>query len=149
MEHETIIRDSAILHSNGDQDRYKTLNFLGLMWSVKLAEEWFKNLQGFATKIDVNRKSTSKRSKIAILDTGMDIHHAGIATVLNKNVKEWKGFPDDPLKDPDGHGTFLACVLMRTAPHAWLYIARIFDDTQKFTDDEVAKVLSLRGFSDR
>jgi hypothetical protein len=107
-----------------------------------LAEEWFRNLQSLGAKIDVNRRATSKRSKIAILDTGMDIHHIGISKALNKNVQEWKGFPDDPWKDPDGHGTFLACVVMRAAPQALLYIGRIFDDTQKYTDADVANVHS-------
>lgn len=79
----------------------------------------------------------------------MDIHHIDISKALNKNVRDWKGFPDDPWKDPDGHGTFLTCVLMRAAPQALLYIARIFDDTQKFTDADVADVHAPSANSDQ
>jgi hypothetical protein len=61
-------------------------------------------------------------------------------------IKKWKGFPStlDPLKDRVGHGTHSASVILRTAPYASLYIARIFDDKKGISDyDQVVKVRPL------
>jgi len=58
-------------------------------------------------------------------------------------IKRWQGFPDtlDPRQDRLGHGTHIASVILKTAPYAALYIARIFnDDGQMCELDELAKV---------
>ena len=121
-----------------------------LIRSVKMADDWFKELQYVSVEINRNRKSNSKTSKVAILDTGMDVGHSAVSEALNKRIKGWKGFPDsaDPWKDTDGHGTFLACVLMRAAPQTLLYIARIFNDAREYTDTDVAAVNILKALSD-
>jgi Subtilase family len=111
-----------------------------------LADDWFNELHTYVNPvIDGNRKGHSNPAKVAILDTGIDVRHPSISKALNNSIKAWRGFPEssDPFKDVEGHGTFLACVLMRTAPRTLLYIARIFNDSLKFTDVEVAKVRLL------
>lgn len=92
--------------------------------------------------INVNRKQLARPVKVAILDTGVDVANPEIEKNLKKKIMKWKGFPEvsKPLTDVNGHGTYLACVLMRTAPNAWLYIARIFDEKKKCVPAEVARV---------
>jgi subtilisin family serine protease len=107
------------------------------------------------------------RIKIAILDTGIDSMQTEMANNIviaspesctkeerkvikagnaKRAIKKWKGFPStlDPLKDRVGHGTHSASVILRTAPYASLYIARIFDDKKGISDyDQVVKVRPL------
>lgn len=111
------------------------------MSSVRLADEWYGHLEKVRVEMNVNRKR-QKPVKVAILDTGIDVGQSEILKHLNKKIVKWQGFPElsEPLKDPNGHGTYLACVLIRTAPNALLYIARIFNEKNKCTPGEVAKV---------
>lgn len=78
-----------------------------------------------------DRKDRQKPVRVAILDTGVDSRHPQIQKALDdKIIREARGFPVSfkPLRDGHGHGTHAASVLMRTAPHAVLYIARIADN---------------------
>jgi subtilisin family serine protease len=84
-----------------------------------------------------------------ILDTGVDATHPQIlAARAEKRIIA--AFPDsadptldstpkslDPFRDEDGHGTHVASVLLRTAPNAAIYIAKVFDDDLKLNDDIV------------
>jgi len=61
-----------------------------------------------------------------------------------------QGFPNDPYHhskaDKHGHGTYVASVLLKTAPDVSLYIARVFNDVGRLCDgdhddySEIAKV---------
>lgn len=46
----------------------------------------------------------------------------------------------DPLCDAHGHGTHGASVLLRTAPNASLYIARVTDQEGNLIYNEITKV---------
>lgn len=81
--------------------------------------------------IERDRKDRQKPVRIALLDTGVDIRHPQFKRTQEFNTfRGFRGFPNslDPLSDRNGHGTHGASVLLRTAPHAVLYIARIADD---------------------
>lgn len=89
-----------------------------------------------------------RRVRIAILDTGIDQTHPVMKTALGDGrIAGYKGFPEglDPLVDRHGHGTHGASVLMRTAPYAAIYIARVVDDDGNLSKNdeycETAKVL--------
>ena len=75
-----------------------------------------------------------QRVRVAILDISVHAKHPSIKTEIErKRIRDWKGFPEtfDPLLDQSGHGTHVASVLLRTAPRAILYIARVADDCEK------------------
>src|SRR5579859_3748264 len=99
---------------------------------AKWADQWFEDLEDVVHPIlDRDRKDRQRSVRVAILDTGVDNRHPQIQRALElKTIKEVRGFPGslEPLQDRHGHGTHGASVLMRTAPHAALYIARIADD---------------------
>ena len=85
-----------------------------------------------------------------MLDTGVDGNHPAISTGLNNGqVAGW--FPEsddlfDPLKDRHGHGTHGISVLMRTAPKAAIYVARVTNDKHKFDFDVIVRVLMINLF---
>jgi hypothetical protein len=68
-----------------------------------------------------------------------------------------EGFPDranratssdsfDPLDDRHGHGTHGVGVLLKTAPNAVVYIARVADEDGKSRYDDIPKVISLLAY---
>ena len=90
---------------------------------------------------------------MAILDSGIDGTHADFKKDLESNdedsrkIRAWKSFPCDfdPLRDPIGHGTHGASVLLRTAPHVALYIARITgEDGQIVPDRSYKSILNVK-----
>ena len=115
------------------------------------ADDWFTLLQTVVHPvIQENRKTNQKRVRVAVLDTGVDATHPEIELALSeKRIALHRGFPEslDALNDRHGHGTHGATVLMKTAPDAVIYIARMVDDEGKISDDdqylEVAKVTSV------
>ena len=91
-----------------------------------------------------------RRFKIAIIDTGLDRDHADFKQARTKEFKGdagnvadpapgekpqndrilgWRNFCPDKLEDDvddlDGHGTQVAGIILRLAPNADLYIARV------------------------
>lgn len=104
----------------------------------------------FVQKIVADHEDDQKPVRVAIFDTGVDERHPEIKKaserILHKKTKlkqiaAMQGFPDslNPSRDRHGHGTHCASVLMKTAPNAALYIARVVDDNETLyreNDDE-------------
>ena len=96
--------------------------------------------------------------KVAIIDTGVNFENWAIQEAIeggNIQGKYCKGFPKDehhdPTADKNGHGTYVASVLLRTAPNVSLYIARAFNDAGRPCDQddykELTNVHALKSFS--
>jgi subtilisin family serine protease len=76
---------------------------------------------------------------VAILDTGVDITHPEIQAAQFR-IKGYFSQSTDIssegdlklVQDDDGHGTHGTSVLLRTAPHAVIYVAKV---TKKATDN--------------
>lgn len=119
---------------------------------AKWADEWFYRLAYAYKIVGDNRKDNAKRIKIAILDSGIDGTHKDIKDDLEnpktkRSIRAWQAFPDhfNPLQDITGHGTHGASVLLKTAPHIALYVARITDNNgdicSEHNYDAIVKVL--------
>lgn len=112
---------------------------LTILYRAEWADEWFRTLQAVVHPvIDANRKDNQRRVRVAILDTGVDGTHPEIQLALEKKkIVAYRGFPDylDPLRDRNGHGTHGASVLLKTAPNAAIYVARMFDNKGKMSHD--------------
>lgn len=81
-----------------------------------------------------------QRVRIAVLDTGIDASHPLIRRALDKgSIVDTRGFPDsrNPLQDLHGHGTHVTSVLLKTAPSAAMYIARVADDEGRLGEDSI------------
>jgi subtilisin family serine protease len=120
------------------------------------ADEWFdKRLRVVHEAIELVRKEDDRQVRVAILDTGIDSTHADFnltESQLEALKSRSKGFPGilDPLKDGHGHGTHVASVLLKTAPHARIYLARVADDAGRIPPDReyesVVQVPAYWGF---
>lgn len=112
------------------------------------AEGWFRDLRTRVhNKIDRERKSLTQ-VRVAHLDTGIDFNHNYIKDAVSAGkIKGYKGFPDSlmPLNDRNGHGTHGVSTLLRTAPNAIVFVARVVRDDGTIPDDDdyaqVAKVM--------
>jgi hypothetical protein len=98
-----------------------------------------------------------KRLKIAILDTGIDAEQDSIQ-LLREQIKEAretitpgtdgdpiraenvKSFVGTPGEDTCGHGTHIAEILLKLAPEADLYIAKISHGIEVDTVEQIPEV---------
>jgi len=116
------------------------------MSRARRADRWFQLLETLVhRRIFKDRKNKSKRVRVAILDTGVDCTHPTIRTARdNDTIVGW--FPDrsnpqfDPLCDQYGHGTHGTSVLMKIAPNAEIYVARVANEGGKVDYDYAVKV---------
>jgi hypothetical protein len=95
-----------------------------------------------------NSPNSSVRSpvKVAILDTGIDAGNAYIRTKWPPSISAGDGnvsqrYYTDFVNttsgpdDNDGHGTHIAGLMLRFAPNAHLYVARIANTRTQFVND--------------
>jgi hypothetical protein len=94
---------------------------------MDLFVEKIRQLSAGAEKLPPWRK---EKIRIAILDTGIDSDDILIGTALeNGRIQEARGFvgDDKDFNDKHGHGTHVTRLLLRIAPTAELYVAKISD----------------------
>ncbi|RSM09815.1 hypothetical protein CEP52_003924 [Fusarium oligoseptatum] len=104
------------------------------------AEEFWERLETFhksykdfvAHRSAKSGDETPRRIRIAVIDTGVDFNHAGIADAKGDGrIKEewchsWVG-ADVRDEDNELHGTNCAYLLHKSAPEADIYIAKVFN----------------------
>lgn len=75
------------------------------------------------------RDQHKKPIKVAVLDTGIDFEHGFIKGAMKKprRIKATRDFVDkgNNIQDFHGHGTHVAALLLKVAPDAQLYIAKV------------------------
>lgn len=116
-------------------------------YSSQQADDWFYTLnERVHPLIPVMEQSAIEASscegictrqgevRIAILDTGISLpeEHSWNFEDRIKDYKSWlRTYEDDETEDLDGHGTHAAALLLKTAPNANIYIARVFRDRKE------------------
>ncbi len=86
--------------------------------------------------------STTRRTKVAILDTGLDRTHPSIQGYRRRIKDVWSWLPSDHANagvDASGHGTYVTALFLDIAPDCDVYIAQIAD-SRPISPDEIAKV---------
>lgn len=68
-----------------------------------------------------------RRTAVAVLDTGFDAESVFFTRPRRQRVKGWKDFAENREEpcDDSGHGTSVLSVLMKVAPYADVYVARV------------------------
>jgi hypothetical protein len=72
------------------------------------------------------------RVRIAILDTGMDLPNHVLWSPGSRRIRSSKSWVrskigEDEVEDLDGHGTHAVGLLLKVAPEADIYVARVFE----------------------
>lgn len=90
----------------------------------------------------MNGVKVDKKVRIAILDTGIDLHHPCIKGKISvKNCWDFVGNSPE-IRDDIGHGTHTAHLLVQTAPRAEIFCGRVWENRNegKATSKLVADV---------
>ncbi|RSL68667.1 hypothetical protein CEP54_002672 [Fusarium duplospermum] len=125
------------------------------------AEEFWARLETFHksyARFVTDRRTesgdeTPRRVRIAVLDTGVDFGHAGIADAKEKGrIREewchsWVG-ADAKDEDDELHGTNCAYLLHKSAPEADIYIAKVFNQNavRYYEAKNIAKAIEHAAF---
>lgn len=118
---------------------------------MKPVDRWFKLLETETQQLlEQKRRNHSKRIKIAILDTGVDLKHPDFAEdqakpFSERRIKKPLDFLDSKGNGRDicGHGTHCVGLLRRVAPWADIHVARVATDFNGDLDPMIiAKVCS-------
>lgn len=118
------------------------------------AEDWLLNVEDRTHRLlaqwpfDRSINTRPRSVRIAVLDTGIDTTHNAFRDIMDfrgpiRAYKCWdrEGRLDETtVDDTDGHGTHVAAILLRLAPRALLYVARIAERRDLITATNVAKV---------
>jgi len=88
--------------------------------SIADSKSWFDDFDKVKTKIVAPPEG--RRIKIAVLDTGIDMGNSFFSNLQNQ-IKCWPSEAD--CKDSDGHGTHVAQLLLKIAPHADLELPKL------------------------
>lgn len=93
------------------------------------AKQWLTDLQSDAHRV-VDSRFITRRSKIAILDSGIDWNHPSFKESVTAGRIVARSFVEGLRGDEDshGHGTHTAHVALKVAPHSKLFIARVIED---------------------
>lgn len=119
--------------------------------SEKEAKEWLSRMQRLngelaGTALDISPGNPPAQVRIAVLDSGCDNNAPFFLHPENgPRLREWKDWVDgsDQWQDCHGHGTHLVSLIMKIAPEADLFVARITKSPDQLSDaaGTVAKVL--------
>ena len=118
--------------------------------SEKDATKWLRRMQSLNRELaqsipQIAPGSFSADVRIAVLDTGCDDNAPFFFQGGNSSrFGKWKDWVDgsDQMQDCHGHGTHLVSLVMKIAPEAHIYVARIAESPDKLLNasENVAKV---------
>ena len=90
------------------------------------------------------------RVRVAILDTGIDPTVDGIKLPFNRGHVHYKNFASghDFAQDTHGHGTAVTSLLLKVAPNADVYVARVTPDGKTWDYDKLCEVCVFVSLTD-
>lgn len=115
------------------------------MFSSRLSEKWIKDFIKFRKSILPGKfdDNAMERVRLTIIDTGVDGTHPYIKKRWQRYrtgtkiplFKDFDSAVDSPI-DEDGHGTFIAGLVLRLAPDVEVSVARVCRDQSSMNKDE-------------
>ncbi|MCJ1249359.1 hypothetical protein MMC30_006582 [Trapelia coarctata] len=144
---EALVRNSSVcnlpnLYDSHDGGVYDTVAVQGIT-------VWFREFNSRTQSLLAQaRKPLGRRVKIAILDTGIDLTHPDFSKldedhpeygIYKDRVKGCQSFVSSKTEDGDssGHGTHSAALLLKLAPKANVYVARVVETGSAYAYPEV------------
>ncbi|KAF5120826.1 hypothetical protein E5D57_013162 [Metarhizium anisopliae] len=110
------------------------------------AESWFDDYYSVVLPIFRDRPTGyGNRIRVAILDTGVDLEVNGIREALKNGQLHYQNFANghDFAPDTDGHGTAVTSLLLRVAPNADVYVARVTSDGVNWDYTKFCEVICI------
>lgn len=110
-----------------------------------MAEDFLQSAEQFYAQ-HIKGLSSARNIRIAILDTGIDKYESFFRTIRRSRrarddpIKDARSFVGEPEEDTFGHGTNVAALVLKMAPEADLYIAKIAHGQEVDGADQIAKV---------
>lgn len=123
---------------------------------MKAADIWTKEysrVHKFAKWMRLSYAEKSEdRIRVAILDTGVKVEHDSLQAAWLRRQINYRNFCADGLDsqfpvDTNGHGTHVTSLLLSTATHVDVYMARISEDGKQYRSKEVTEVRNFRSES--
>ncbi|KAI8249235.1 hypothetical protein K4K56_010406 [Colletotrichum sp. SAR 10_98] len=142
-------RHELCLMADGDE-REITVN----EEATSRTKEWFEYHQNAlfrAEQLRIANLSNARRTKIAILDSGIELsseHRQLYDFEPRIKYKSWVDRHSD-WRDDVGHGTHLAVLLRKVAPNASIHMARVFRKRPKGEESALIIAEALRRFRTR
>jgi subtilisin family serine protease len=109
-------------------------------------KQWFTDLSSDTHRVIENRPIT-RRSKIAILDSGIDWSHPCFQEAIDERRVITKSFVEGLSgdMDSDGHGTHTAHLALKVAPNSKLFIARVYEHgNEEEFDANISAMVEVR-----
>ncbi|KAF2733134.1 subtilisin-like protein [Polyplosphaeria fusca] len=109
------------------------------------AKQWFNDLRSDAHRVVDSRPQIGRRTRVAVLDSGIDWSHPCFQDAIAESrivAKSFlqQGIPGDV--DSNGHGTHTAHLVLKTTPHSKLFIARVYEHgTEEEFDNNISSVV--------
>lgn len=102
-------------------------------------KQWFVDLESDAHRV-VRSRPTVRRGRVAVIDSGIDWDHPKFQESIEESQIITKSFINglDKDQDVDGHGTHTAHLVLKVAPNAKLFIARVYEHG---TEEEIGKTV--------
>lgn len=100
-------------------------------------KQWFAGLESDAHRV-IGSRPIFRRGRVAVIDSGIDWDHPSFQESIGENQILTKSFVNglDRNKDVDGHGTHTAHLVLKVAPNAKLFIARVYEHG---TEEEIGR----------
>ncbi|KAK2752267.1 pfs domain-containing protein [Colletotrichum kahawae] len=97
----------------------------GFLWDIRALR---RNSSPIGLAETVRGERTPENIRIALLDTGIDTDDRMIKSAMKKNIVETRSWVGESCHDTYGHGTHVARLLIKMAPSAQIFIAKITDN---------------------
>lgn len=122
---------------------------------LSLTDDWFARFRDLEALFALRqlKPGDTGRVRVAVIDTGIDMGHIAIQAAVENGqiarVCDWvdgrEGIEDEKIGDSEGHGTYIASVILDMAPHVDLYIARV-SKQRVLSDREAENIAKVRVF---
>ncbi|TGJ84207.1 hypothetical protein E0Z10_g4570 [Xylaria hypoxylon] len=107
-------------------------------------DKWFSNFQTLLFRHRLLGRDRDERIKVAILDSGIDMHHPDFSDEDRDRIKERVTFiGGDADVDTAGHGTHVAAIILRLTKNIDLYIGKITNTSSVSQREKVVQALKL------
>ncbi|PWY89666.1 hypothetical protein BO94DRAFT_574597 [Aspergillus sclerotioniger CBS 115572] len=138
--------DAMAEQSSIDQEIERLVSIGNDRSVYRLAQSTPADSYALAKKLPVMSEGAPEPMKAALLDSGIELSTADKNANSREPTivfKDWVKPDNTAWRDDNGHGTHLAAIFRKVAPHAALYVARVYDQPINIdtSEDRIAEAI--------